>query len=59
VDIIYFWCVDYLQIDVKKEIECGNNKTVYLWFKKLQKLSCAILRNETGVKLEIRFTCTD
>lgn len=51
VEIIYFWCNDFLQIKVKNEINCANNATVFLWFNKLRFFSYKLLLRERNQKI--------
>ncbi|KCZ78830.1 hypothetical protein H311_00129 [Anncaliia algerae PRA109] len=50
-DLVYFWSMDQNQTKVKHEIECNAQKTVCDWFKKLQKLSYIVMRDESSSKI--------
>jgi transposase-like protein/ribosomal protein S27AE len=43
IDLIYFWSKDDMQIKTRKEIRTKSQKTSYIWYNKLRKLSYTIM----------------
>ncbi|KCZ81666.1 hypothetical protein H312_00844, partial [Anncaliia algerae PRA339] len=50
-DLIYFWSRDLTQTKVKHELELNSQKSICDWYKKLQKLSYVIMRDELNDKI--------